>query len=80
MRTSNLIQKPEGIARGEDEKFALAFARIENHYFVNRAWLPTENYLLENVWRIRHIPTVIVQVSWNAITRFFLSFNALISI
>jgi proline iminopeptidase len=45
---------------GEAE-LALAIARIECHYFINNIFLPSENYLLENVSKIRHIPTVIVQ-------------------
>lgn len=39
-----------------------AFARIENHYFYNKGFLPTDSYLLENVDKIRHIKAVIVQV------------------
>ena len=41
--------------------FAAAFARIECHYFVNGGFLRSENELIENVGRIRHIPAVIVQ-------------------
>lgn len=40
---------------------ALALARIECHYFVNNCFFDTDNYLVENVERIRHIPAVIVQ-------------------
>lgn len=43
---------------GEDE-FALAFARIENHYFLHGGWLE-EGQLLRDVHRIRPIPGVIV--------------------
>ena len=39
---------------------ALAVARIECHYFVNNCFFETDNYLLEHVDRIRHIPAVIV--------------------
>ena len=39
---------------------ALAVARIECHYFVNNCFFETDNYLLENIDRIRHIPAVIV--------------------
>lgn len=39
-----------------------AFARIENHYFFNKGFLPSDSYLLDNVDKIRHIKTVIVQV------------------
>ena len=35
MATCRLIVNQEQVALGEDDKFALAFARIENHYFVN---------------------------------------------
>lgn len=45
---------------GGDE-FSLAFARIENHYFVNRGFFETDNWLIEHVDRLRRIPTVIVQ-------------------
>ncbi|MCS6885207.1 MAG: prolyl aminopeptidase [Acidobacteriota bacterium] len=40
---------------------ALALARIECHYFINNAFMPTNNHLIENVPKIRHIPAVIVQ-------------------
>lgn len=45
---------------GEPHK-ALALARIECHYFVNNCFFKTDNYLIENIDRIRHIPCVIVQ-------------------
>lgn len=41
-------------------EMALALARIECHYFINNSFFQTENYLLENVHRIREIPAVIV--------------------
>jgi proline iminopeptidase len=45
-----------------DPKFALAFALIENHYFVNKGFLEHENQLIESgIDIIRNIPTVIVQ-------------------
>ena len=43
-----------------DPDFALAFARIENHYFVNAGWLD-EGQLIAGVDAIRSIPAVIVQ-------------------
>ncbi|MBX9688778.1 MAG: prolyl aminopeptidase [Candidatus Obscuribacterales bacterium] len=49
------------IARNGDAKFATAFARIECHYFVNGCFLKSDSQLLDNVDRIRHIPTTIVQ-------------------
>jgi proline iminopeptidase len=45
----------------EDAAYAGAFARIECHYFVNKGFLKSDNQLIEDVGRIRHIPAVIVQ-------------------
>ncbi len=50
-----------------DAKFALAFARIENHYFVNRGFFETENQLLRDVARIADIPGVIVQGRYDVV-------------
>lgn len=44
---------------GEDD-FALAFARIENHYFTHLGFLDSDDQLLRNVPLIRHIPAVII--------------------
>ncbi|HSK71559.1 MAG TPA: prolyl aminopeptidase [Pyrinomonadaceae bacterium] len=46
---------------------ALSLARIECHYFMNNSFFPSENYLLENVDKIRHIPTVIVQGRYDVV-------------
>jgi proline iminopeptidase len=59
--TSRLIPDPQLIERTGDETFAEAFARIECHYFVNGGFFQDENQLLNNVDRIQHIPTLIVQ-------------------
>lgn len=40
-----------------------AFARIENHYFVNKGFFPSDSFLLDNVEKIRRINTTIVQVN-----------------
>ncbi|MEC4986456.1 MAG: prolyl aminopeptidase [Oscillatoria sp. PMC 1068.18] len=59
--TSKLLQAKEILEKFGESKFADAFARIECHYFVNGGFLKTENQLIENIDRIRHIPAVIVQ-------------------
>ncbi|HEY9696637.1 MAG TPA: prolyl aminopeptidase [Trichocoleus sp.] len=48
-------------ARFGESQFAEAFARIECHYFVNKGFFTSEDQLLQNCNRIRHLPTVIVQ-------------------
>ncbi len=41
--------------------YALAFARLECHYFVNRGFLDGDGFILRNMSRIGHIPGTIVQ-------------------
>jgi proline iminopeptidase len=42
------------------DDYALAFARIENHYFVHEGWMD-EGQLIREAHRLRDIPGVIVQ-------------------
>lgn len=55
------------MARGSESEFALAFARIENHYFTNGGFFPSDQFILENVSRIRNIPTTIVQGRYDVV-------------
>lgn len=45
----------------EDVAAEVALARIEAHYFVNGAFLSSDDQLLRDVAKIRHLPAVIVQ-------------------
>jgi proline iminopeptidase len=65
--TSFLLQRPDYIANAAGDEFALAFARIEAHYFVHRGFLERELQLLENIGRLRHIPSVIVQGRYDVV-------------
>ena len=65
--TSFLVQDLDHIARTGEDDFAVAFARIECHYFVNGGFFETEGQLLKNVDRIRHIPGVIVQGRYDVV-------------
>jgi proline iminopeptidase len=49
---------------------AIALARIECHYFMNNCFFDTDNYLLEHIDRIRHIPAVIVHGRYDVICPF----------
>ncbi|MBP0483270.1 prolyl aminopeptidase [Sagittula salina] len=53
-----------GEAPGE---YARAFARLENHYFVNRGFLPEDGWILNNIHKIHGIPGVIVQGRYDMI-------------
>jgi proline iminopeptidase len=65
--TSKLIPESDLVARFGDDEFADAFARIECHYFINKGFYTEDNYLLNNVDKIRHIPTVIVQGRYDVV-------------
>ena len=51
---------------GED-RYALAFARIENHYFTHDSWLE-DDQLIRDAGRLAHIPGVIVQGRYDVAT------------
>jgi proline iminopeptidase len=51
-----------------EEDFAIAFARIECHFFANRGFFEEDGWILNNIGRIRHIPTWIVQGRFDVVT------------
>jgi proline iminopeptidase len=65
--TSYLRVNTDNVHKWGEEEFAIAVSRIECHYFVNRGFLESEDQLLRNVARIRHIPTVIVQGRYDVV-------------
>jgi proline iminopeptidase len=65
--TSFLHTSEENVAKWSEDEFAVAVARIECHYFVNRGFLESEDQLLRGVRRIRHIPAVIVQGRYDVV-------------
>ena len=65
--TSFLYQDPAHIESSGADAFALAFARIECHYFVNGGFLKQDDQLLQEVARIRHIPATIVQGRYDVV-------------
>jgi proline iminopeptidase len=65
--TSHLIPDREYIASCAGDEFSLAFARIESHYFVNGGFLRSQQQLLEEVVKIRHVPCVIVQGRYDVV-------------
>ena len=65
--TISLSYSPTTVEEMSNPEFALAFALIENHYFINKGWFKTENQLIENIEIIRSIPSVIVQGRYDAV-------------
>ena len=50
-----------------DAQFALAFARIENHYFTNAGFFEVDDQLLRDAYRIVDIPGVIVHGRYDVV-------------
>ncbi|KAI3483631.1 hypothetical protein L1887_53547 [Cichorium endivia] len=66
--TSKLYIDANNLAKGEEDDWALAFARIENHYFINAGWMEDGQLLKkENIDKIRHIPATIVQGRYDVV-------------
>ena len=65
--TSHLLASASTVERFGAEHFALAFARIEAHYFVNQAFMDEPGQILRDVGRLRHIPAVIVQGRYDVV-------------
>ena len=66
-RTSKLFPSPDLIQRFGQDTFAEAFARIECHYFINGGFFATDDHLLQNVHRIRHLPAWIIQGRYDVV-------------
>ena len=65
--TSKLVPDSNFIEHFSDARFAAAFARIECHYFVHGGFFPSENWIIENVEAIRHLPGTIVQGRYDVV-------------
>lgn len=65
--TSFLLQNESYIAASAGDQFALAFARIENHYFVNRGFFEYDDQLLRGADRLRGIPALIAQGRYDVV-------------
>ena len=65
--TSYLHINQSNIENWGEPDFAIAIARIECHYFVNRGFFDHDDQLLRNVNVIRHIPATIVQGRYDVV-------------
>ena len=66
--TLSLLQDAERLKLFSTDTYAIAFARIECHYFINRGFLEDDNQLIANAGRLRRIPTVIVHGRYDVVT------------
>jgi len=65
--TSKLIPDADFTGHFEEDEFALAFARIECHYFAHKGFFSTDDQLLRDAHKLRHIPGVIVQGRYDVV-------------
>ncbi len=68
--TLKLRYEPKLFEEFTEDFKADAIARIECHYFTNAAFFKTDNFLLENIDKIRHIPAVIIHGRYDVICPF----------
>lgn len=66
-RTISLLPNAEHLASHTSDEAALAFARIENHYFHHQGFM-AENQLLAQAGKLADIPGVIIQGRYDACT------------
>lgn len=60
MSIGSLLPNVEGLSKINDDKWSLAHAVLEAHYFVHGAWLEDGQILKENnINKIRHIPSMV---------------------
>ena len=65
--TSYLHPNADYIASTGADEFALSFARIECHYFVNRGFFDADDQLLRDAHKLKNIPAVIVQGRYDVV-------------
>jgi len=66
--TVSLYPSMERMTSFASDYFALAFARIECHYFVNGGFFDADDKLLRDMDKIAHIPGTIVQGRYDVVT------------
>lgn len=66
--TLSVLPDPDRVNAFDDPHYALAFARIEAHYFANGGFFDHDDQLLRNVNRIRKIPGVIIHGRHDVVT------------
>ena len=66
--TLSVLRNPEREAAFSDPHYALAFARIEAHYFVNGGFFTHDDQLLRDIDRVHGIPAVIVHGRHDVVT------------
>ena len=67
-KTLSMNPDDKRVEEFSDYKFALAFARIESHYFVNGGFFEHDGQLIAKAGKLTDIPGVIVQGRYDVVT------------
>ena len=67
-RTLSLLPEPQRVSHFGEDEFALAFARIENHYFIHGGFLRHDRQLIDDAVRLKTIPGEIVHGRYDMVT------------
>jgi proline iminopeptidase len=66
--TLSLHQDPERVKLFGADSYAIAFARIECHFFVNRGFFDRDDQLIAGACKLRGIPGIIVHGRYDVVT------------
>jgi proline iminopeptidase len=67
-QTLSLLHDAERVRRFSEDAYALAFARIECHYFINGGFFTSDDQLIAGAHRLKPIPGVIVHGRYDVVT------------
>ncbi|MBL8708031.1 MAG: prolyl aminopeptidase [Rhodospirillaceae bacterium] len=65
--TIKLLPSPQNSTSYGQDQFALAFARIENHYFIHGGWM-ADGQLIRDAHKLKSIPGIIIQGRYDVCT------------
>ena len=74
-KTLSLLPDADRVRRFSEDHYALAFARIECHYFVNRGFFAGDDQLVADAHRLADIPGVIVHGRYDVVTPVKIAFD-----
>ena len=74
-RPGAALPDAERVKRFSEDAYALAFARIECHYFINRGFFSSDDQLIANAHRLSAIPGVIVHGRYDVVTPVKIAFD-----
>ncbi len=66
--TLSMVQDPERVKLFGADSYAIAFARIECHYFMHAGFFDRDDELLHRMSRIRHIPATLIHGRYDVVT------------